>query len=161
MIRKKAWLRIILAICAGLALCFFANAQKVNEDAGTPVDESILDEIKLRSIGPANMGGRIDDFAVVESNPHIIYAAIASGGVWKTENNGVTWKPIFDSQETSTIGDIAIAPSNTDVVWVGTGEPNNRQSSSWGNGVYKSSDGGKTENTLCGRIPETTPRVGV
>ncbi|MFB0565018.1 MAG: WD40/YVTN/BNR-like repeat-containing protein [Candidatus Aminicenantaceae bacterium] len=79
---------------------------------------------------------------MVESNPHIIYVATASGGVWKTTNNGVTWKPIFDDQNTSTIGDITVAPSNPDIIWVGTGEPNNRQSSSWGNGVYKSTDGG-------------------
>jgi len=89
------------------------------------------------------MGGRIDDFAVVESDLKIIYAGTASGGVWKTTNNGVTWEPIFDDQSTSTIGDVTVSQSNPDVVWVGTGEPNNRQSSSWGNGVYKSTDGGK------------------
>jgi photosystem II stability/assembly factor-like uncharacterized protein len=90
------------------------------------------------------MGGRIDDFAVVESNPKIIYVGAASGGVWKTTNNGVTWTPIFDDQVTSSIGDVAVAPSNPDIIWVGTGEANNRQSSSWGDGVYKSLDGGKT-----------------
>ncbi len=131
-------------ICVGLVFCFFTSAQEAKEDAGSLINESILDEMKLRSIGPANMGGRIDDFAVVENNPHIIYAGIASGGVWKTTNNGVTWEPIFDVQETSSIGDVTVAPSNPDIIWVGTGEPNNRQSSSWGNGIYKSSDGGKT-----------------
>ena len=103
-----------------------------------------VNNLTWRHIGPANMGGRIDDFAVVESNPHIIYCATASGGLWKTTNNGVTWKPLFDDQSTSTIGDVAIAPSNPEIVWVGTGEANNRQSSSWGNGVYRSFDGGKT-----------------
>jgi len=67
-----------------------------------------------------------------------------SGGVWKTTNNGVTWEPIFDDQGTSTIGDVTVSPSNPDIIWVGTGEPNNRQSSSWGDGVYKSTDAGKT-----------------
>src|SRR5438445_895524 len=100
--------------------------------------------LEFREIGPAVMGGRIDDFAVVESNPKIVYVGTASGGVWKTTNNGTTWEPIFDKEGVSTIGDIAIAPSDPAVVWVGTGEPNNRQSSSWGNGVYKSMDGGKT-----------------
>jgi len=131
-------------ICVGLVFCFLTSAQKAKENAVTLVDESILDGVNFRNIGPANMGGRIDDFAVVESNPNIIYVGTASGGVWKTVNTGVTWEPIFDSQETSTIGDITVSPSNTDVVWAGTGEPNNRQSSSWGNGVYKSADGGKT-----------------
>ncbi|MBK7601693.1 MAG: hypothetical protein IPJ07_25455 [Acidobacteria bacterium] len=90
------------------------------------------------------MGGRIDDFAVVEASPSTIYAATASGGLWKTINNGTTWDPLFDNQEVSSIGDVTLAPSNPDIVWVGTGEANNRQSSSWGNGVYKSTDGGKT-----------------
>ncbi len=98
----------------------------------------------FRPIGPAIMGGRIDDFAVVENNPHIIYAATASGGLWKTINNGTTWEPLFDNESHSSIGDVTIAPSNPEIVWVGTGEANNRQSSSWGNGVYKSIDGGKT-----------------
>jgi photosystem II stability/assembly factor-like uncharacterized protein len=90
------------------------------------------------------MGGRIDDFAVVESNPNIVYVGTASGGVWKTTNNGTTWEAVFDKEGVSTIGDIAIAPSDPAVVWVGSGEPNNRQSSSWGDGIYKSLDAGKT-----------------
>lgn len=100
--------------------------------------------LEFREIGPAVMGGRIDDFAVVESNPNIVYVGTASGGVWKTTNNGTTWEPVFDKEGVSTIGDIAIAPSDPSVVWVGTGEPNNRQSSSWGDGIYKSLDAGKT-----------------
>jgi photosystem II stability/assembly factor-like uncharacterized protein len=100
--------------------------------------------LEFREIGPAVMGGRIDDFAVVESNPNIVYVGTASGGVWKTTNNGTTWEPVFDKEGVSTIGDIAIAPSDPSVVWVGSGEPNNRQSSSWGDGIYKSIDGGKT-----------------
>src|SRR5438067_3758337 len=100
--------------------------------------------IKFREIGPAVMGGRIDDFAVVDSNPDIIYVGTASGGIFKTTNGGITWEPLFDDQPVSTIGDIAIAPSDPSIVWVGSGEANNRQSSSWGNGVYKSTDAGKT-----------------
>ena len=90
------------------------------------------------------MGGRIDDIAVVESNPSTIYVGFATGGIWKTTNNGTTWTPIFDEYPVSSIGDIAIAPSNPDIIYVGTGEPNNRQSSSFGAGVYKSTDAGKT-----------------
>jgi len=105
---------------------------------------TVLKPLKFREIGPAVMGGRIDDVAVVESNPDIVYVATASGGVMKTVNGGTTWEPVFDDQVTSSIGAIAIAPSDPSIVWVGTGEANNRQSSSWGNGVYRSTDGGKT-----------------
>src|SRR5437763_2902084 len=90
------------------------------------------------------MGGRIDDFAVVESNPDIIYAGAATGGVFKSQNGGVTWEPVFDNEATSSIGAVTVAPSDPSIVWAGTGEANNRQSSSWGNGVYKSTDAGKT-----------------
>ena len=112
-----------------------------------PVNAStdpLLKAFVWREIGPANIGGRIDDIAVVESNPSIIYVGFATGGIWKSVNNGTTWTPIFDEYPVSSIGDIAIAPSNPDILYVGTGEANNRQSSSFGAGVYKSIDGGKT-----------------
>ena len=103
-----------------------------------------IENLQWRELGPAIMGGRIDDFAVVESNPHIVYVGTASGGVWKTVNDGTTWEPIFDKEPVSTIGAVSVAPSDPSIVWVGTGEANNRQSSSWGNGAYKSMDAGKT-----------------
>jgi photosystem II stability/assembly factor-like uncharacterized protein len=106
--------------------------------------DAALKNLKFRDIGPAIMGGRVDDFAVVESDPRVFYVGSAAGGVFKTVNGGMSWEPIFDDQPNSSIGDIAIAPSDPSVVWVGTGEPNNRQSSSWGNGIYKSMDAGKT-----------------
>src|SRR5216684_1915061 len=105
---------------------------------------ALLKDLQWRELGPAIMGGRIDDFAVVESNPSTVYVGTASGGVWKTTNAGTTWEPVFDNEGVSTIGDVTVAPSDPAIVWVGTGEPNNRQSSSWGNGVYKSTDAGKT-----------------
>jgi len=107
-------------------------------------DDPILKHFTWRSIGPANMGGRIDDIAVVESNPSTFYVGFATGGVWKTTNNGTTFTPIFDEQPATSIGDIAIAQSSPDIVYVGTGEPNNRQSSSFGAGVFKTTDAGKT-----------------
>jgi photosystem II stability/assembly factor-like uncharacterized protein len=134
-------LRIILApsiFC--LALVFTLPDGSVGQSIVTDK----LKNLEFREIGPAVMGGRIDDFGVVESNPNIVYVGTASGGVWKTTNNGTTWEPVFDKEGVSTIGDIAIAPSDPAVVWVGTGEPNNRQSSSWGDGIYKSLDAGKT-----------------
>ncbi len=113
----------------------------------TPVNWStdpMLRRFVWRGIGPASMGGRIDDIAVVENDPYVVYVGFATGGVWKSTNNGTTWQPIFDQYSHASIGDIAIAPSDANIVWVGTGEANNRQSSSFGDGIYKSIDGGKT-----------------
>jgi len=105
--------------------------------------DPLLKSFVWREIGPANIGGRVDDIAVVESDPSTIYVGFATGGVWKSINNGTTWVPIFDEYPVSSVGDIAIAQSNPEIIYVGTGEPNNRQSSSFGAGVYKSTDGGK------------------
>ncbi|HEX4946790.1 MAG TPA: hypothetical protein VFZ34_09010 [Blastocatellia bacterium] len=110
------------------------------------VDTKIFDRLEWRSIGPANMGGRTADVEGVPGNPNIVYVGTASGGVWKTTNGGVTWKPIFERQGTLSVGDIALQPGNPDVVWVGTGEANPRNSVSFGDGVYKSTDGGRTWN---------------
>jgi len=109
-----------------------------------PKYEDILKNLKFRSIGPATMGGRTDDFAVVESDPRVIYAGTAAGGLFKTINGGVTWQAVFENEPNPSIGDVTLAPSNPSIVYVGTGEANNRQSSSWGDGVYKSMDGGAT-----------------
>jgi photosystem II stability/assembly factor-like uncharacterized protein len=142
--------RILFALSALrilLAPSIFCLALAFTWPGGSAGQSSVTDKLKnleFREIGPAVMGGRIDDFGVVESNPNIVYVGTASGGVWKTTNNGTTWEPVFDKEGVSTIGDIAIAPSDPAVVWVGTGEPNNRQSSSWGDGIYKSLDAGKT-----------------
>lgn len=108
------------------------------------VSEEALKNLRWRAIGPSNMGGRIDDFAVIENNPHTFFVGTATGGVWKTTNNGTTWEPVFDETGSPSVGDITVAPSDPNILWVGTGEPNNRQSSSWGDGVYRSLDGGKT-----------------
>jgi photosystem II stability/assembly factor-like uncharacterized protein len=141
--RVSSALPLKIFLAAGLCCCgVVPGAPASPADQPNPTDK--LKNLEFREIGPAVMGGRIDDFAVVESNPNIVFVGVASGGVWKTTNNGTTWQAIFDKESVSTIGDIAIAPSDPSVVWVGTGEPNNRQSSSWGDGAYKSVDGGKT-----------------
>ena len=106
--------------------------------------EEAFSRLEYRSIGPAIMGGRVADVEGVPGDPNVVYVASASGGLWKTTNGGVTWKPIFERQGTFSIGDIALAPSNPEVVWVGTGESNVRNSVSFGDGVYKSTDGGQT-----------------
>jgi photosystem II stability/assembly factor-like uncharacterized protein len=97
-----------------------------------------------RDIGPASMGGRIVAISVYEADPSIYWVATASGGLLKTTNNGVTFEHQFDHEATVSIGDVCVAPSNKDIVWVGTGENNPRNSVSYGDGVYKSTDGGKT-----------------
>jgi photosystem II stability/assembly factor-like uncharacterized protein len=143
MIRVSSAFALKLVVAAGLFIGALApGAQAAPPDQPNPTDK--LKNLEFRELGPAVMGGRIDDFAVVDGNPNIVFVGVASGGVWKTTNNGTTWQPVFDKEGVSTIGDIAIAPSDPSVVWVGTGEPNNRQSSSWGDGAYKSVDGGKT-----------------
>ena len=138
-----------MALCAFGVRGMFAQGfqQQPVQPPPPPVhasDDPILRNFTWRSIGPANMGGRIDDIAVVETAPSTYYVGFATGGIWKTINNGTTFAPIFDEQPVTSIGDIAIAPSNPDVLYVGTGEANNRQSASFGAGVYKSTDAGKT-----------------
>lgn len=111
-----------------------------------PDDSLLARGLVFRGIGPALMGGRITEIAVAERGRigTVIYIAAATGGVWRSTNAGVSWTAIFDSVRAPSIGAVAVAPSNADVVWVGTGEPQNMRSSSWGNGVYKSTDGGRT-----------------
>jgi photosystem II stability/assembly factor-like uncharacterized protein len=143
-----------LLVWAGLALCvvggrgmFAQGGQAPVPDLPPPVnqtDDPLLKRFVWRSIGPAAMGGRLDDIAVNEAAPSTFYIGFATGGIWKTVNNGTTWTPIFDTYPVSSIGDIEVAPSDPNVIYVGTGEPNNRQSSSFGGGVYKSTDAGKT-----------------
>ena len=106
--------------------------------------ESILKKMAWRCIGPANMGGRITALAVYDADPTTYYVATASGGLLKTVNNGTTFDHQFDTQTTVSIGDVAVCQTNPDLVWVGTGEANPRNSVSYGDGVYKSIDGGKT-----------------
>lgn len=106
------------------------------------IEKLIAGQMKWRPVGPANMGGRIADIAVDPANPFTIYVATATGGLIKTTDNGTTWAGIFEHEAVASTGAVAVAPSDSKVVWLGTGEPNGRNSSSWGGGVYKSTDGG-------------------
>src|SRR6478736_5102456 len=103
-----------------------------------------FEKLHFRSIGPAIMSGRISDLAVYEKNTSIWYVGTAHGGVWKTTSNGATFTPLLQTKGLLAIGDVAVSQQNPDVVWVGSGEANNRQTTSWGDGVWKSTDGGKT-----------------
>ncbi len=127
---------------AGLLLCTLLAVPGHAQQA--PLSTEAMEGLSFREIGPAVTGGRIHDVEALPDDPATIYAASASGGLWKTENKGTTWESLFDDQPVSTFGDVALAPSNPDVVWAGTGEQNNRQSTSWGNGVYRSTDAGET-----------------
>jgi photosystem II stability/assembly factor-like uncharacterized protein len=108
----------------------------------------LLKGVEVRNIGPAGMSGRITAIDAVATDPDIIYAGSASGGLWKSESGGIAWKPIFDDQVTSSIGAVAIQQSNPDVIWVGTGEGNPRNSLNGGYGVFKSLDGGQSWQSM-------------
>ncbi len=123
------------------------------------LDVSYLQNLNIRNVGPANMSGRITAIDVVESNPNTLYVGAASGGVWKSENGGSAWFPIFDSQPTQNIGALAIQQSNPSVVWVGTGEGNPRNSMNLGRGIYKSMDGGTTWKSLGLEATKTIHRI--
>ncbi|MDR3689463.1 MAG: FlgD immunoglobulin-like domain containing protein [Fimbriimonas sp.] len=104
----------------------------------------LLKNLTPRQLGPTNMGGRIMGIAVYEKDPRIFYVASASGGLFKTTNGGITFKPVFEREGSISIGAVAVSATNPDIVWVGTGEASSRNSVAWGDGVYKSTDGGVT-----------------
>jgi photosystem II stability/assembly factor-like uncharacterized protein len=127
--------------------------------AAETIDPDLLAGLTARPIGPAAMSGRLPALDVSESNPDLMYAGGAAGGVWKSVNGGLTWTPVFDDQPVASIGAIAINQANPDVVWVGTGEGNPRNSVSIGDGIYKSIDGGRTWAHLGLEKTEHIPRV--
>src|SRR5512147_742426 len=108
------------------------------------IDPSLLAGMKARAIGPASMSGRVAAIDSVASNPDIVYVGAATGGVWKSTNAGLSFTPIFDDQPVNAIGAIAVDQNAPETVWVGTGEANARNSVSVGNGVYRTTDGGKS-----------------
>ncbi len=118
-------------------------AQPLASSVAIPVAQE-FERLHFRSIGPATMSGRIADLAVYEANPSIYYVGSAHGGVWKTTSNGALFTPIFQDQGLISVGDVTVSQKDPNLVWVGAGESNNRQSISWGGGVYKSTDGGTT-----------------
>src|SRR6056300_1058544 len=112
------------------------------------IDPKWMQGIAPRNIGPGGMSGRVTAIDVVIDNTDIMYVGTASGGVWKSTSGGIKWDPIFDKQETASIGAIAIQQSNPSVIWVGTGEGNPRNSLNGGFGIYKSLDGGKNWKSM-------------
>src|ERR1043166_6421789 len=122
---------------------------------GPIVTEAMLKGLKARAIGPAVMGGRVSDIAIDPKSPYTFYIALATGGLWKSSNNGASFEPLFDDQPVQSIGAVAVAPSDPDIVWVGTGEGNDRNSSGWGDGVYVSTNAGSAWQ----RVGLTTSRA--
>lgn len=145
---------------ASLALVFILMLVCSNSPLSAIRNEE-LSALAPRSIGPANMSGRLTAIAVSPKNPDIIYIGSATGGLWKTENGGNTWTPLFDAEKSSSIGDVAIDPRNPNIIWVGTGEANPRNSVGVGRGVYKSLDAGRTWTCLGLEATEKISRIQI
>ena len=157
----KSALPLTLCALVALATALAAQAPPARTPAMTEASAGSgpLDRLAFRQIGPGAPSGRIDDLAVLESDPSTFYVAAATGGIHKTTNNGVTFTPVFDNESTSSVGDVAIAPTDANLIWAGTGENNNRQSSSWGDGIFKSSDGGRSWKNMGLRTSKHIARV--
>ena len=137
-------LRLASALCLPALLFHAQPAAAAPVALQRAVAEADLAAFEPRHIGPAVAGGRIHDVEALPNDPSTIYVATASGGLWKSTNRGVTWTNLWEHMAVSTFGDVAVAPSDPQIVYAGTGEQQNRQSTSWGAGVYRSDDGGAT-----------------
>jgi photosystem II stability/assembly factor-like uncharacterized protein len=151
----KAALRAAVLFILAIALAGPFHGQ----NAPANPDEGFIKHLKWRNIGPANMVGRISDFEALDKDFTFVLVAGAAGGVFKSINAGTTWEPIFDTYGSASIGDVAIFQKNPSILWVGTGEECVRNSISWGDGIYKSVDGGKTFNRMGLETTQTIARV--
>ena len=149
----------VLALAVGVGV--MAQGGGGGQAPINPTTDSILRNFTFRSIGPAVMGGRVDDIEGAINDPFLMYAGFATGGLWKTTNGGRTWTSLMDNVVTSSVGDIGLAPSDPNIVYVGMGEPNGRQSSSIGDGVYKTTDGGQNWTHLGLAETQTIGRIAV
>lgn len=131
-------------LCIFIIFIHFSGLAIATNKDGPLMTDELLAGMALRSIGPAYMSGRIADIEVNRNDPATWYVAVGSGGVWKTSNGGITWTPIFDEQAVYSIGDVTIDPGNSNTIWVGTGENVGGRHVGFGDGVYKSLDGGQT-----------------
>lgn len=145
--KKNKLEALVMFALAGILLLTsfetFAKKEKPEEEKD-PVNSEIISGLKFRNIGPAFFSGRISDFAVNPNNHSEFYVAVSSGNIWKTENKGITFTPIFDNYGTYAIGCLAMDPKNPNIIWAGTGENNHQRALGYGDGVYKSVDGGKS-----------------
>ena len=134
---------------------------RLYDDYVEMIEESSFNNLPWQFVGPTNVSGRMTDIAVVEprGDNYTVYVAGASGGVWKTTNEGTTWEPVFEHAASTSIGEVTVAPSNPDIVWVGTGEANIFRSSMAGSGVYKSINAGETWAHMGLAATHTIPRI--
>src|SRR5947199_6169433 len=129
--------------------------------AAPQLTDVLFKNLKARSIGPAVMGGRVSDIAIDPRNPFVFYVGLGHGGIFKSGDAGVSFDPIFDKEPSLSIGAIAIALSDSEVIWVGSGEANDRNSSDWGDGVYRTTDGGEHWTNVGLKDTRTIARVVV
>ncbi|TCI84808.1 glycosyl hydrolase [Tenacibaculum sp. M341] len=139
---KKSLVVVLGILLSCTQICDAQRKSKKKDTKKSPLEAISVSGLKWRNVGPALTSGRISDFAFNPKNPYEYYVATAAGGVWKTVNSGITYQPIFDSQGSYSIGCVTMDPNNSNVIWVGTGENNNQRSVSYGDGIYKSIDGG-------------------
>ena len=133
-----------MKVFACLVLLMISQIGSTAEKPSELLSQEIFKGLKMRNIGPAFMSGRIADIAIHPKNRNIWYVGVGSGGVWKTTNAGTTWSPVFDEQKVYSIGSVTIDHNNPNVIWVGTGENTGGRHSSFGDGIYRSQDGGKS-----------------
>jgi len=142
--RQRVALLTVLLFLGVSATGWAKKKDKEDEKEDKAITSSLVNGLKFRSIGPAFASGRIADFAVNPDNPSEFYVGVASGNIWKTTNKGVTFSPIFENYGSYSIGCLAMDPSNSHIIWAGTGENNHQRALAYGDGVYKSMDGGKS-----------------
>ncbi len=169
----KVILILVSVMCLGIGLSYSISAQADTQNSATSSEKRMKDwehhlklkeespfkDLEWRAVGPELQGGRIEAIACHPNEPHTIYVGAGSGNLWKTVNNGTTWKPIFENESTFTIGSIAIAPSDPNIIWVGTGEILMARSSYAGTGVFKSTDAGLTWTNMGLHDTHHIPRV--
>ena len=152
---------LAFVLASGLSFGQKKETQSKTDAAGNSFDQAAFNALKFRSVGPAITSGRVADIAVNPVNTAEYYVAAASGGVWKTRNAGITYEPLFDNEGSYSIGCVSIDPSNPNVVWVGSGENNNQRSVAYGDGIYKSEDGGKSWKNMGLKNSEHIGRITI
>jgi hypothetical protein len=159
MIRMTVYRALALAVVCPSLLSLRAQAPSDNSRAPAQSNSPILAPFRFRSIGPASAGGRLDNIVVSEKDPNIVFLAYATGGLFKSANSGSTFTPVFETYGSASFGDVAIDPTNANIVYAGTGEENNRQSSTFGDGIYKSIDGGNSWRNIGLTETQTISRI--
>jgi len=157
--KKTSLFSIFILLTTLLTVSAQKKAPPLKQEPVSPINSEFFSMLKFRSVGPAITSGRVADFAVDPANPSTYYVASASGGVWKTINAGITYEPVFDGQGSYSIGCITLDPNNASVVWVGSGENNNQRSVAYGDGVYKSEDGGRSWKNMGLKSSEHIGRI--